>query len=141
HLFAMFLPSLVSGRIVGALGISRTMLVGTVVMIGCVAMAVLGGHAVAHYWWALVLLGVGWNLLFVAGTTLLTTTYRPAERFRAQAVNEFAVFGSQAVASLMGGVVLGAIGWEWLNLVSLPLLAAMLVGSVLVGRRMRRATA
>ena len=141
HLFAMFLPSLVSGRIVGALGISRTMLVGTVVMIGCVAVAVLGGHAVAHYWWALVLLGVGWNLLFVAGTTLLTTTYRPAERFRAQAVNEFAVFGSQAVASLMGGVVLGAIGWEWLNLVSLPLLAAMLVGSVLVGRRMRRATA
>jgi MFS family permease len=78
-----------------------------------------------HYWWGLVLLGAGWNLLFVAGTTLLTTTYRPAERFKAQAVNEFAVFGSQALASLLAGPAIQHLGWQALNLTGLPLLALM----------------
>jgi len=136
HLLAMYLPALVSGRIVGRIGPRPTMFIGTVIMMGCVAIAVLGGREVVHYWWALVLLGAGWNLLFVAGTTLLTTTYRPAERFRAQAVNEFVVFGSQAVASLLAGLAIITIGWEQLNLASLPLLAAMLVGIVLTrGKR------
>jgi MFS family permease len=136
HLLAMYLPSLVSGRIVGRIGPWLTMFIGTLVMTGCVAIAVLGGREVVHYWWALVLLGAGWNLLFVAGTTLLTTTYRPTERFRAQAVNEFAVFGSQAVASLLAGLAIITIGWEGLNLASLPLLAAMLVGIALTrGKR------
>jgi predicted MFS family arabinose efflux permease len=137
HLLAMYLPSLVSGRIVAALGLVRTMLAGTLVMAGCVAVAVFGGHAVTHYWWALVLLGAGWNLLFVAGTTLLTTTYRPEERFRAQAVNEFAVFGSQAAASLLAGVALYSLGWERLNLASVPLLALMLAGTATVAWRRR----
>jgi MFS family permease len=85
----------------------------------------------------MVLLGLGWNLLFVAGTTLLTRTYRPSERFKAQAVNEFAVFGSQATASLLAGAALGALGWESLNLVSVPLLVAMLVGIIGVRPRFR----
>ena len=136
HLLAMYLPALVSGRIVGRFGTHATMTAGTVTMAGCVAVAIAGGREVIHYWWAMVLLGVGWNLLFVAGTTLLTQAYRPEERFRAQALNEFAVFGSQAVASLMAGVALAAVGWTGLNLASLPLLAAMLAGIVLTrGRR------
>lgn len=136
HLLAMYLPALVSGRIVGRFGTHATMTAGTVTMAGCVAVAVAGGREVIHYWWAMVLLGIGWNLLFVAGTTLLTQAYRPEERFRAQALNEFAVFGSQAVASLMAGVALATVGWTGLNLVSLPLLAAMLAGIALTrGRR------
>jgi MFS family permease len=133
HLLAMYLPALVSGRIVGRFGTHATMTAGTLTMAGCVAIAVIGGREVVHYWWAMVLLGVGWNLLFVAGTTLLTGTYRPAERFRAQALNEFAVFGSQAVASLLAGVALAAVGWAGLNLASLPLLAAMLAGILFTG--------
>jgi MFS family permease len=131
HLLAMYLPALVSGRIVGRLGTHATMVLGTLTMAGCVAIGVAGGREVLHYWWAMVLLGAGWNLLFVAGTTLLTGTYRPEERFRAQALNEFAVFGSQAVASLLAGVALSAVGWSGLNLASLPLLAAMLAGILL----------
>ena len=127
HLLAMYAPSLVSGRIVARLGVHATMILGTLAMAACVGVAVLGGHAVVHYWWAMVLLGAGWNLLYVAGTTLLTRTYRPSERFRAQAVNEFTVFGSQAVASLLAGVALTSIGWERLNLASAPFLLAMLV--------------
>jgi MFS family permease len=140
HLLAMYLPALFSGRIVVRLGVHLTMLIGTLTMCGCVAIALAGGHAVAHYWWAMVLLGVGWNLLFVAGTTMLTRTYRPAERFRAQAVNELTVFGSQAVASLLAGVALAYVGWERLNLASLPLLVAMLASVLwlMVHRRTRR---
>ena len=79
------------------------------------------------YWWAMVLLGVGWNLLFVAGTSLLTTTYRPGERFRAQAVNEFSVFGTQALASLLAGPAIHALGWRTLNLATLVPLALFAV--------------
>jgi MFS family permease len=136
HLLAMFLPALVSGHVVGRFGTHATMAAGTLAMAGCVAVAAAGGHEVLHYWWAMVLLGVGWNLLFVGGTTLLTGTYRPEERFRAQALNEFAVFGSQAVASLLAGVALATVGWAGLNLASVPLLAAMLAGIALTrGRR------
>jgi MFS family permease len=60
--------------------------------------------------------------MFVAATTLLSTTYSSGERFRAQGFNDFAVFGSQAVASLLAGVAIETLGWKWLNLVSLPLL-------------------
>ncbi len=137
HLLAMYAPSLFSGWIVARLGIRPTLTLGTLLMAGCVAVAVLGGHAVMHYGWAMILLGVGWNLLFVAATTLLTHTYRAHERFRVQAANDFAVFGSQASASLLAGLVLTTIGWEWLNLVSLPLLIAVLLAIVWLGRQPR----
>jgi hypothetical protein len=100
------------------------MLTGLVLMAGCVIVGA-SGHALAHYWWSLVLLGLGWNLLFVAGTTLLTVSYRPAERFRAQAVNDFSVFGAQAVASLLAGPAVHSLGWTQLNLAVAPLLLGL----------------
>jgi MFS family permease len=140
HVFAMYLPALASGFFVERLGITPMMTLGALAMAACVAIAAFAGHAVVHYWWALVLLGVGWNFLFVGGTTLLTTTYRPAERFRAQAVNEFAVFGSQAFASLLAGGLVHQLGWERLNLASLPLIAVLLLALALA-RRSRATTA
>jgi len=129
HLLAMYGPSLFSGRLIGRIGVRAGMAAGLALMFACVAIDS-AGRDVMHYWWGLVLLGVGWNLLFVAGTALLTTTYRPAERFRAQAVNEFSVFGTQALASLMAGPAIHALGWQALNvaaLVPLALFAAALV--------------
>ena len=70
----------------------------------------------------LVLLGIGWNLLFVGATTLLAGTFSDNERFRAQGTNDFIVFGAQAVVSLLAGVAIEALGWRTLNLVTLPLL-------------------
>jgi MFS family permease len=92
------------------------------------------GHDLMHYWWALVLLGVGWNFLYVGGTTMLTLTYRMSERFKAQAVNEFAVFGTSAAGSLLAGSVIYYYGWH--TLVTLPLLplAAILVGLFIIRR-------
>jgi MFS family permease len=122
HLLAMYAPSLASGRLIGRIGVRAGMGAGLALMTACVAVAN-AGHDLMHYWWGLVALGVGWNLLFVAGTTLLTTTYGPAERFRAQAVNEFAVFGTQALASLLAGPALHLLGWRTLNLATLAPLA------------------
>ena len=122
HLLAMYGPSLFSGRLVARIGVRAGMALGLALMFVCVAIAS-AGRDLMHYWWGLVLLGIGWNLLFVAGTTLLTTTYRTAERFRAQAVNEFSVFGTQALASLLAGPAIHALGWRTLNLATLVPLA------------------
>jgi MFS family permease len=124
HLIAMYAPSLFSGQLIARIGVPAGMTAGLALMLACVLVA-LSGHDLMHYWWGLVTLGVGWNLLFVAGTALLTTAYQPAERFRAQAVNEFSVFGSQAAASLLAGPAIHALGWRELNLVALLPLAAM----------------
>ena len=80
-------------------------------------------------------MGVGWNFLFVSGTSLLTTAYEPEQRFTAQAINEFAVFGTMAVASLGAGALIHYGRWETINLLSLPLLILMLAASVCLGRR------
>jgi predicted MFS family arabinose efflux permease len=125
HAVAMYLPSLFSGAIIAALGARRTMLAG----IGAFAatmVAASSGHSFRAYWLALVLLGVGWNFLFVGGTVLLSTAYRPVERFRAQAVNDFLVFTIQALAALSAGVILHAVGWPALVLVPIPVLALMI---------------
>jgi MFS family permease len=128
HVLAMYMPSLFSGHIIARFGERKTMLWGSAILAGCAAMS-LAGQEVMHYWWALVLLGLGWNLLFVSGTTLLTKSLNECDRHRGQAINEFAVFGSQACASLLAGVAVQQVGWLALNLLTLPLLAAMVLAA------------
>lgn len=137
HLLAMYLPSLASGWIIARLGIRPVIVGGALLMSGCIGIAAFAGHSVLHYAWALVLLGVGWNLMFIAGTTLLTRTYRPHERIQVQTLNDFLVFGSQAIASLLAGLALATVGWGRLNLIALPILAAVLL-SVAVGAGRQR---
>lgn len=127
HLLGMYLPSLASPWLVRRLGIRGMMLGGLAAMALCIAISAVLGHAFVHYFTGLVLLGIGWNLLFVAGTSLLTTTYAPAERFGAQGANDLAVFGSQACASLLAATAMESVGWAALNLASLPLLLLVLV--------------
>lgn len=126
HVLAMYLPSLASGRIVARWGERRVMFAGGALLACCALVSLTGTHFM-HYWWGLVLLGVGWNLLFVAGTTLLVRHLRGANSHRAQAINEFTVFGSQACASLLAGLAVQQLGWALVNLATLPLLAAMML--------------
>jgi MFS family permease len=126
HVIAMYAPSLLSGMLVDRLGVRRMMIGGTVALLLCSAITA-ASHAVGAYWLGLVLLGIGWNLLFIGGTVLLTRSYGPSERFRAQAINDVIVFGSQACASLASGAVLLRIGWSPLVLVVVPALLMMLV--------------
>jgi MFS family permease len=137
HLVGMYLPSLATPWFIDRLGLRGMMLAGIAAMALCIAVSAFIGHAFAHYFAGLVLLGVGWNFLFVAATTLLTTTYADAERFRAQGLNDFAVFGSQACASLLAGSAIGTLGWGTLNLVALPLLVLVAIGAL----RLRRPAA
>lgn len=125
HVIAMFLPSLFTGYILERLGVLRTMFIGVLILGGCVALALMSSHLL-HYWGAMVLLGLGWNFTYVGATVLLTRAYRPSERFKAQAANEFVVFGIQAIASLSAGTIIFSAGWVVLNLISLPFLIVAL---------------
>lgn len=121
HIIAMYLPSLFTGFLVERIGTLRIMLVGTLLMVGTNVVATLGVD-LDNYWGALVLLGVGWNFLFVGGTVLLTTSYRPEERFKTQAANDFSIFATQAVSSFSAGFVLNAAGWATINWFALSVL-------------------
>ncbi len=131
HVLGMYAPSLVAGFLIEKMGVLRLMFVGA---LGLLATSIIGlqGHSVLHYWWALLLLGIGWNFLFVGGTTMLTYTYSMAERFRAQAVNEFLIFGTSATASLLAGTVMYFFGWGTLMLIPIPLLIIICIALIIV---------
>jgi MFS family permease len=126
HIIAMYLPSLFSGVLFRRLGVERLMLVGVLALLSCVALGLYSQHLL-HYWGALVLLGVGWNFMFVGATVLLTQSYRPSERFQAQTVNDFTIFAIQAVASLSAGSIIYRAGWPTLMAIAAPALLVMLV--------------
>ena len=84
------------------------------------------------------LLGVGWNFLFIGGTTLLTETYRPEERSKTQAVNDFTIFTTVAIASLTAGALQYKFGWQVVNLGVIPLLIVILLSILWLGMNQRR---
>jgi MFS family permease len=133
HVMAMYLPSLFTGYILSRWSAPKVMLTGVVLMFACVLLSI-PDRGLLYYWSALVLLGLGWNFLFVGGTVLLTRSYRPSERFKAQAVNDFMVFGVQAMASLSAGSVIFRTNWTTLNILNLPVLLAMFVAIIIVLR-------
>lgn len=132
HIAAMFLPSLVAPLLFRWLAVRGLMVAGLLcycatIVIGLFDLSVMG------YWYQLVLLGVGWNFLFVSGTALLPTTYAPEEAYRAQAINDSAVFSTQAVAALTAGIAVGNTSWSVILLVCL-LPMVMLVAALLRDR-------
>ena len=126
HIIAMFLPSLITAWIIKKLGIPKMMITGLIAYLICIVVA-FAGHHLVNYWVSLVLLGVGWNFLFIGGTTLLPQAYKPSERFKVQAVNDFVIFGTQAVASLSAGWFIFAVGWKTLLLINLPFMLFLFV--------------
>lgn len=128
HIMAMFLPSLFTGSLIKKFGIRNILIAGSVCYLAVIVVGLAGQHLV-HYWWALVLLGVGWNFLFVGGTTLLPQTYTETERFKVQAINDFMVFGVQALASLSAGWVIFQFGWYSMIWSALPITLVMLVAA------------
>jgi MFS family permease len=117
----MYAPSVITGFLIRKVGISGMMISGLVIYVLCIAIA-FAGHDLINYWVSLIFLGLGWNFLFIGGTSLLPLSYRPAERFRVQALNDFVVFGSQAIASLSAGWLVFAIGWESMLIVVIPII-------------------
>ena len=133
HVLAMYLPSLASGFLIERFGVSRLMFSGALILM-VTSIVGLQGQSLMHYWWALIALGVGWNFLYVGGTTMLTYTYSIEERFRAQAVNEFLVFGTSATASLLAGTVMYYFGWFRLMLIPIPILVMICIALLVIRR-------
>ena len=142
HVVAMFAPSFVTGPLIKKLGVIPVMLAGAALNIASIAMA-LAGLAVANFWWALVLLGVGWNFLYIGATTLLTETYRPEERAKAQGTNDQAIFLMMVISSFSSGFTVTSVGWQRVNLLALLLVAmvAIALGWFALHERARKAAA
>ena len=126
HILAMFGPSFFTGRLLDRFGKPQVVTVG-LALTGLAAVVGASGTSVAHFWTALVLLGVGWNFGFIGATALVMECCRPAERTKTQAANDFLVFGSVAVASFSSGQLLDAGGWLTVTLVVLPAVALALL--------------
>jgi MFS family permease len=114
HVLSMFGPSFFTGRLIARFGKEKVTACG-LVLTALAAVVGLSGLSVAHFWIALILLGVGWNFGFIGATALVTDCYRPEERVKVQAANDFLVFGSVAIASFSSGGLLHAGGWDTIN--------------------------
>ena len=130
HSLAMFSPGFVTGRLIQRFGVHQIIMLGGLLTLACVGVNVFRPPLFTTFLVALTLLGVGWNFMFVGGTTLLTTAYAPEERVRVQATHDFIVFGSVAATALTSGAVQATQGWETLNLTVVPpvLIALVVIG-------------
>ena len=126
HIVGMFGPSFITGPLIKRVGALPVMFAGALFNLAAIAVA-LSGITVTQFWWAMVLVGVGWNFLYIGGTTLLTETYRPEERAKAQGLNEQVIFITMTISSLSSGVTVATAGWERVNLIALPLVSVVAV--------------
>lgn len=136
HVLGMFLPSFFTGSLIARFGVLRIMLTGMLILAGHVTMT-LTGIGFGSFAGALILLGVGWNFLYVGGTTLLTGTYTAAERGHAQAINDMTIFAVGLACSFSAAALLQAFGWQLLNVLLLPWLALAAVLLLWLGYRRR----
>jgi MFS family permease len=114
HVLAMFVPSFFTGNLINRFGVQRIILAGVLLNVVTMAANISGVH-LANFWLGLVAIGVGWNFMFIGGTTLLAESCRPEERPKVQALNEFLVFGTVASASLLSGSLYSTFGWAAVN--------------------------
>ncbi len=135
HALAMFAPGFVTGRLITRFGMRPVILVGVALNIACVAVT-LSGETFWHFIAGLMLLGVGWNFMFVGATALLATSHSPQERIRAQTANDLIVFGTVACTALLSGIVHDQLGWTAINIGVLP---GLVVALALIAWQQRQA--
>jgi MFS family permease len=132
HVLGMFLPSFFTGSLIARFGVLPIMLTGAALLGGHVLLS-LTGMGLLSFGSALVLLGVGWNFLYIGGTTLLTSTYLPAEKARAQAANDLTIYVVGLAASLSAGALLQTLGWRLMNITLLPWLFLAVIALMWLG--------
>lgn len=126
HVLGMFAPSFFTGHLIKRFGLLTVMFTGTILGFACVFINLLGS-SINHFWFALILLGISWNFLFIGATTLLTETYNESEKFKTQALNDFIVFSVVAFASLSAGILHHNLGWQFVNYMAIPSLVIILL--------------
>ena len=126
HVLGMFVPSFFTGHLIKKHGLKPIILLGCALLI-ISAIINLFGQSYVHFFTSLVLLGIGWNFTFIGATQLVSLTYRAEEKGKVQGMNDFLVFTTAAIASLFAGQTVETIGWMWVNLISLPLIAVAML--------------
>nr|WP_314073194.1 MFS transporter [uncultured Roseococcus sp.] len=126
HVMGMFVPAFFTGNLITRFGTTQVMFCG-IALLAFGVVAAVTGLSEWHFRTALMLNGVGWNFLFVGATALVTTCYTPNERGKAQALNDFLIFGTTASASFLAGMLQERLGWVQLNAFALVLLAVAVV--------------
>ena len=136
HVLAMFLPSLFTGNLIKKFGYSYMMYAGVLFYILTILMSFFE-PSFLNYFISLIFLGIGWNFLFISGTSLLVTTYKPEEKFKAQGFNDLLVFSSMAIASLSAGVLVSLASWKTVNLFCIPFLILIVLSIINADRKTR----
>ncbi len=138
HVIGMFAPSFFTGHLIARFGVLNVLFAGALLMAACIVIAV-QGITLMHFWWALLLLGIGWNFLYIGGTTLLTEAYAPAEKAKTQGLNDFLMFFAMAGSSFGSGVLVTSAGWTVLNQIAIPFVALSVFATSLLWLKRRRA--
>lgn len=134
HVVAMYAPSFFTGALIARFGRERIVIVGLLLLAGC-ALVALSGVSLAQFTLALVLLGLGWNLGFIGATAIVAECYRPVERGKVQAFNDFMVFGFVSLSSFMSGKLLAIGGWSAVPGVVIPAVGLALLLIFLLARK------
>ena len=129
HVLGMFLPSLITGNLINKYGPSNIMYAGTFFYLITIIMSFFEPNFI-NYLISLILLGIGWNFLYISGTSLLVTTYQDHEKFKAQGFNDLVVFSATAIGSLSAGVLISITSWKVLNLMCIPFLVLILFSTI-----------
>ncbi|HEX6013094.1 MAG TPA: MFS transporter [Geminicoccaceae bacterium] len=140
HVLGMFAPSFVTGHLIARFGVMRVIAAGVVLMAACVGVDLLGVEVV-HFAAGLLLLGVGWNFMFIGATALLTSCYTEAEKAKVQGLNDFLIFTTVAVSASSAGALHHLLGWQAMNLLAVPgllLVAAAILFRAGLGTLARR---
>ena len=136
HILAMFVPSLITGNLIKKYGINNVMYSGVIILLMSIFFNFINQNFY-NYLIALILLGLGWNFLFISGTALLMSSYRPEEKFRAQGLNDFIVFSTQALGALSAGLILNILGWQLINLICIPFLIIIILTIIISEHRQK----
>jgi hypothetical protein len=129
HSLAMYAPSFVTGHLIARFGVTRFLLTGAALLLVCCAIN-LAGLATINFWAANVVLGIGWNFLFIGATTLLTRTYTVEEKGKVQALNDFLIFGTVALSSFASGALLSGVGWAMVQVAIMPFVVVAAVAAL-----------
>ena len=129
HVAAMFLPSLITGYLIKKIGHSNVIYAG-IFFYSITLLISIFDQTFFNYMFALIFLGLGWNFLFISGTSLLVLTYRENEKYKVQGLNDFVVYSVHALGSLSAGVFIAFTSWKMMNLICIPFIILIILASI-----------
>ncbi|MEZ8625622.1 MFS transporter [Vibrio splendidus] len=136
HVLGMFVPAFFTGSLIERFGSRMMILAGGILFVVCIAINI-HGESIWHFRAALVVLGVGWNFMFIAATGLFSQSYQSQNKAKAQAFNEFIVFGCVTITAMLSGWLESTAGWQNLNIYVLPFVLAVILLFAFSARKSR----